>query len=251
MRLHHEVVGEGLPLLLVPGAAADGSAWREAGFVDALADAFTCVLIDPPGMGASPWPDSDDGFAAGAIARAVLDVADGLELDRFAVWGASAGSAPAIVIAAEQPDRVEALILSGSWPDDWTRYRDWQFEVAALARRLGGRDLIRKVYADEGLALPAWAVALDPDGEAIARILEGTVDYPWAERAMPPMLRTPTLMIMGALEDPDGEAGRVASSMADAEAVYLPGVGHVGAWPESAAASVAHVRRFVGARLAW
>ena len=68
---------------------------------------------------------------------------------------------------------------------------------------------------------------------------------------MPSMLRTPTLMIMGALEDPEGEAARTAASMADAEAVYLEGVGHVGAWPESAAASVAHVRRFVGARLGW
>jgi hypothetical protein len=63
------------------------------------------------------------------------------------------------------------------------------------------------------------------------------------------MLDTPTLMIMGALEDPDGEAARVAATMPDAEAVYLPGVGHVGGWPESPAASVAHVRRFVGARL--
>lgn len=251
MRLHHAVVGEGLPLLLLPGAAADGSAWREAGFVDALADAFTCVLIDPPGMGRSPWPDSDDGFAAGAIAQAVLDVAESLDVERFAVWGASAGGAPAIVIAAEQPDRVDALILSGSWPDDWTGDREFQFELAALVRGLGGRDLIRKVYADEGLVLPAWAAALDPDGEAIARILEGTIDYPWAERALPSMLRVPTLMILGSLEDPDGEAGRVAASMADAEAVYLEGVGHVGAWPESAAASVAHVRRFVGARLGW
>src|SRR5829696_1207124 len=103
MHLHHEVVGQGLPLLLLPGAAADGSAWREAGFVDALADVFTCVLVDPPGMGRSPWPDSDDGFAAGAIARAALDVADRLEVDRLAVWGSSTGSAPAIVIAAEQP----------------------------------------------------------------------------------------------------------------------------------------------------
>jgi pimeloyl-ACP methyl ester carboxylesterase len=251
MRLHHEVVGEGLPLLLLPGAAADGSAWRHAGFVDALADAFTCVLIDPPGMGQSPWPDADDGFAAGAIARAVLDIADGLGADRFAVWGSSAGSAPAIVIAAEQPERVEALILSGAWPDDRTLWREWQFELAGVVRGLGGRGLIHKVYADEGVVLPAWAAELDPDGEAIARILEGTLDYPWAERAMPSMLRTPTLMILGTLEDPDGEAEQVAASMTDAEAAYLEGVGHVGAWPESAAASVAHVRRFVGARLGW
>jgi pimeloyl-ACP methyl ester carboxylesterase len=251
MRLHHEVVGEGLPLLLLPGAAADGSAWREAGFVDALADAFTCVLIDPPGMGRTPWPDSDDAFTPGAIARAAVDIADGLGAARFAVWGSSAGAAPSIVLAAEHPDRVAALVLSGAWPADWSGWREWQFELAALARSLGGRDLIQKVYADEGLVLPRWAAALDPDGEAIARILEGTVDYPWSARAMPSMLRTPTLMTLGALEDPEGEAARAAASMVDAEVVYLEGVGHVGGWPESAAASVAHVRRFVGARLGW
>lgn len=251
MPLHHEVAGDGLPLLLLPGAAADGTTWRAAGYVDGLADRFRCVLVDPPGMGRSPRPDAEDGFAAGSIAHAVLDVADGLGLDRFVVWGVSAGGAPATVIAAEAPQRVHALVLSGTYPVDMALWRDWQYGIAALARELGGRDLIRRVYADEGLELPPWAAALDPDGEAIARILEGTIDYPWAERALPPMVRVPTLMIMGALEDPDGEAARVAATMADAEAVYLPGVGHVGGWPESPAASVEHVRRFVGARLGW
>ena len=132
-------------------------------------------------MGGSLVPDADDGFAAGAIARAALDVADGLDVERFAVWGASAGSAPAIVIAAEQPDRVDALILIvARSPHHWTHDREFQFEFAAVVRGLGGRELIRKVYADEGLVLPPWAAALDPDGEAIARTPEGTIDYPWA-----------------------------------------------------------------------
>ena len=35
MGLHYEVAGDGPPLLLLPGAALDGTSWLRAGFVGA------------------------------------------------------------------------------------------------------------------------------------------------------------------------------------------------------------------------
>ena len=84
-------------------------------------------------MGRSPWPDSHAGFAAGAIAQAALDVADRVGAARFAVWGSSAGCAPSIVLAAEHPDRVEALVLSRRLARGLERLAG----VAVRARRAG------------------------------------------------------------------------------------------------------------------
>ena len=182
MKLHHELAGRGVPLILLPGAAADGSAWRQAGFVDGLEDMFQCVMVDPPGMGLSGWPADNGAFAAGSIAHAVVDIADRLELERFVIWGASAGAAPAIVVAAEHPERVHALILSGAWPDDWRLWRDFHYDLAAQIRRQGGRAFLTTVYTGEGIVMPDWVRATDPDGEASARILKGAVDYDWSAR---------------------------------------------------------------------
>src|SRR4051812_28265781 len=123
MTVHYEVAGRGFPLLLLPGAAADGAAWRKAGYVELLADTFACVMVDPPGMGRSAEPGDDAAFGVGAIASAVVEVADELGLERFAIWGASAGGSAGIVVAAEYPDRVAALVLSGAWPGDLSRWR--------------------------------------------------------------------------------------------------------------------------------
>jgi pimeloyl-ACP methyl ester carboxylesterase len=203
----------------------------------------------PTRHGPQRLPSDDGAFAAGSIAHAVLEIADQLQLDRFVIWGVSAGAAPSLIVAAEHPERVHALIVSGAWPADWRLWRDYLLDLAALMRRQGGRMALETIFAEESISMPDWARSTDPDGEAVARIIEGTLDYDWSTRAMPTMIRPPTLIIVGALEDPDCEAQGVAAAMDDAEAVYLPARGHVGAWLEEVEENVAHVRRFVRARL--
>jgi aminoacrylate hydrolase len=248
--LHFEVTGEGFPLMLVPGAAAMGSAWRDAGYVEMLADAFTCVTVDPPGMGDSADPVDAAALSVASIADAVIGVADELAFEQVAIWGASAGGMAAIVAAVEHRARIAALVLSGAWPADVLQWREELDGLVQLFREQGGRAALEALFDAEGIAMPAWAKGQDPPTAIVAGILEGEFDYPWASRAMPSMIDTPTLIIVGGEEDPDHEARASAQQMADAEVVELAGLGHVGAWICAAELAVPHVRRFLQARLA-
>src|SRR5262245_10756669 len=102
-RLHYEVVGRGFPLFLLPGAGADASVWRRAGFVSLLESDFACVLFDPPGIGESGVAADRGAWAVEAIADDVVAVADHLGSDRFALWGASTGGSVAMVVAVSIP----------------------------------------------------------------------------------------------------------------------------------------------------
>jgi pimeloyl-ACP methyl ester carboxylesterase len=214
-----------------------------------LSDSFTCISIDPPGMGASAAPMDDAALSVEAVAHAVVGVADELGLERFAIWGSSAGGFAATVAAVEHRPRIAALILSGCWPYDLEQSRGWFVELANMFRQQGGRAALATIFETEGVPMPPWAAEQDPPSGVVAGILEGLPAYPWRLRAMPAMIDTPTLIIVGALEDPDGDARGSAQKMADAEVVELPGLGHVGAWPCAPELAVPHVRRFLRARL--
>jgi pimeloyl-ACP methyl ester carboxylesterase len=248
-RLHYEVAGNGFPLLLIPGAGASGSAWHDAGYVEMLADSFACVTVDPPGMGGSAEPRDDAELSVESIARSIVGVADELGFERFAIWGASAGGSEATVAAVEYGPRIAALILTATWPADLLQWRDWIVDLANLFREQGGRTALATIFAAEGVPMPLWAAEQDPPSAVVAGILEGQLDYPWRSRAMPSMIDTPTLIIVGALDDPHHEARVSAQQMADAEVVELEGLGHAGSWIYAPDLAVPHVRRFLQARL--
>ena len=92
-------------------------------------------------------------------------------------------------------------------------------------------EALARVYEEEGLALPDWVKELAPDGEMIARILEGLLAYDWVGRALPERITVPTLILVGEQEDPGREAEAAAAAMPDGQAVYFAGLGHVGVWP--------------------
>jgi 4,5:9,10-diseco-3-hydroxy-5,9,17-trioxoandrosta-1(10),2-diene-4-oate hydrolase len=70
---------------------------------------FEFVAIDWPGHGASP--SSDSPVTATRFAEILAAVLDELCLRRVVIIGSSIGGAAAILYAAQQPDRVSALVL--------------------------------------------------------------------------------------------------------------------------------------------
>jgi len=244
--LHYETFGSGYPLFLLPGAAGDGMTWWSAGYVDELSSDFTCVLVDPPGMGGSGTPHRVEAYAVDAIAGDVLALADALGFDRFAVWGQSSGGWIGCVLAATHPKRVAALVASGSWPEqDRAASRSFWRELAEVFRTEGSRAMFAQASALEGIEFPEWGVDLDPNREVVARIIDGLASYAWEEHARPEQITVPTLIIVGELEDPDGEAQTAARAMPNAEAIILPGLGHFGGWILAATQSIAAARPFL------
>ncbi len=79
----------------------------------ALSDALRLVRVDLPGFGGSaPRQDAIDGLDGRT--RAVLALADHLQIASFAALGHSMGGGTALLLAAQHPARVNALLLLAS-----------------------------------------------------------------------------------------------------------------------------------------
>jgi pimeloyl-ACP methyl ester carboxylesterase len=106
----------------------------------ALKDRVRVVRVDLPGFGGSaPERDAVAGFPGRA--RALLAVADHLELASFGVIGHSMGGGAALALAASQPRRVRLLVLVASVA--LSRHRGlglgpWTFRAAAHGLSLPG-----------------------------------------------------------------------------------------------------------------
>src|SRR3954470_4881775 len=120
-RMAYEMRGDGPPLVApawwVSHLELD---WQDSGFRhfwEGVADGYALVRYDRLGVDMSDrsMRQSDltiDGEVA--MLRALLDA---LELERVSLIGGSVGSCTAIAFAAAFPERVDRLVLYGSYPD--------------------------------------------------------------------------------------------------------------------------------------
>ncbi|AKK27938.1 alpha/beta fold hydrolase [Mycobacterium sp. EPa45] len=119
-RLAYEVRGDGPPLVApawwVSHLELDWQNPDVRRFWEGVAEGYTLIRYDRLGVGMSDREMQDaDLSLAGEVAmlRALLDE---LELDRVSLIGGSSGSCTATAFAATYPDRVERLVLYGSYP---------------------------------------------------------------------------------------------------------------------------------------
>lgn len=108
LHLAWSAAGSGPAALLLHGIPAAHGLWRRV--VDRLADRYTCVAPDLPGLGESPplpggSHDPDDVAAELERLRARLGV------ERWSVAGHDAGATVAVHYAAAHPERVPRLAL--------------------------------------------------------------------------------------------------------------------------------------------
>jgi haloalkane dehalogenase len=102
------VFGKGPAVVLIHGFPLHGYTWRK--ILPALAERFTCYVVDLPGLGDSGWtPDTDFAFTAQARRLALLLAALGLE--ECALVGHDTGATLARLATLSQPGRVRKLAL--------------------------------------------------------------------------------------------------------------------------------------------
>ena len=107
VRCYYEILGQGAPLLLIPGLGMTCRSWDEV--LPELARHFTLILPDNRGIGLSAakrQPRSLADFSAD-----LLELLDHLQLDRARVMGLSLGGIIAQRLAIDHPSRVERLVL--------------------------------------------------------------------------------------------------------------------------------------------
>ncbi len=237
VRLHYENVGSGPPLILHLGAGADSGLWREAGYVEPLSRAYTCVLFDHRGHGLSDHPAT---VAANHIQRYADDVvalAEQLDHARVSFLGWSNAISIALKAAEDRPGLFQALVLIGAVgrpaaPDEiaaGTRQR-----LAEIAEK-GWWSILTDMAAAEKLEVPQWFFdrVVATDLKPWMAFTEARPDWNWSLWDALPKIDVPALYLVGELEDPDDAVGEAAALMPNASRVRIPDRHHINAFLDS------------------
>lgn len=191
-------------------------------------DGIELVAPDLPGHGASAHLPAGADYSFPFMAHALLDLADALGWDRFALLGHSMGAGIGSLLAAGCPDRVErfvAIEALGALAETVERTVPRLREAYAATRALKAKSL--RVFPDLGTAVAARMRA-NGLSEPVARLLveRGTrvVDGGWTWSSDPrqtlPGTSRPTADQVDALVDGIGCPTRVI--LADPPQPYLP-----------------------------
>ncbi len=127
IRLYYEVQGEGRPLLVILGLAADVSEFSP--LLADLAHTRQVITLDNRGSGRSDKPDEP--YSIEVMAADALGVMDAVPVERADVLGISLGGRIALELALRHPERVERLVLVSTSarvdPRRRRRRRLWSF----------------------------------------------------------------------------------------------------------------------------
>jgi len=107
VRCYYELLGDGEPLLLIPGLATTCRLWDPA--TPLLSEHFCCIGFDNRGIGRSVGrrhPHTLRDYSTD-----IVELLDALQLDRAHVLGVSLGGIIAQRFAMDFPERVDNLIL--------------------------------------------------------------------------------------------------------------------------------------------
>ncbi|WP_302080428.1 alpha/beta fold hydrolase [Salinibaculum rarum] len=104
---YREREGGEIPLVLLHGNMSSSAHWDVV--FERMDDRFALYAMDIRGFGDSSYENPADSIAE--FAEDVPLFADAVGLDDFHLWGWSAGSAIAMQVAADVPDRVRRLVL--------------------------------------------------------------------------------------------------------------------------------------------
>jgi pimeloyl-ACP methyl ester carboxylesterase/DNA-binding CsgD family transcriptional regulator len=120
-RLAYEVTGEG-PLLLCPAwwvshLELDRRNQAFAQFWEAIGDGFSLVRYDRLGVGVSDRELRDEDLTLDSEVEVIGALLDELGAERVGLLGGSSSGCAAIAFAARFPERVERLMLYGSYAD--------------------------------------------------------------------------------------------------------------------------------------
>jgi pimeloyl-ACP methyl ester carboxylesterase len=214
-RIRYREAGDGMPLVHLHGAGG----LRLTPAHDLLAQHYRVIAFEMPGFGVSPANERSRTMPEYALT--MVAAADALGLDRFDLWGTSFGGKVALWLAAQQPERIRALVL----------------EAPAAIRPEGAgppsgtpEEMARLLYGHpERLAeIPRP----DPAVQAKTRPLVMRLMAPARDPALDAKMRelaTPTLVLFGTLDHViPSEMGRIYKElMPNCQFALVYDAGHV------------------------
>lgn len=199
VRIHYQDIGTGDPVVLLHGGMASGEFWKGAGYVDALAGSCRVLLPDFRGHGRSSRLHDEKQYGVPydvADVVAVLDHA-GVESATFCGW--SWGGTVSLAVAAVHPDRVNAVLTTGTAGRHVFKDIDMNFSrFPEMARKLDTDGMPGMAKELERLGGQRWLhdLMLDNDAVALAAWYRGQIDSVRTDRAAAD-ITAPVLLLAG------------------------------------------------------
>lgn len=235
-----QISGSGEAMMFWPSLLMTGDMW--AAQASHFGDSHQVILVDPPGFGGSQKLTAT--FSFEDCARCIVDILDGLGVERTRFVGNSWGGMVGGTFAATYPDRIGSAVLMNctASPAGVRQKIEYGF-LLRMAALLGG---VRPPLTHAVLKafLGPTTFRTRPDVVAFVRESVQRVDIrsgAWAVRSVVPLrpdqrgllskVRTPVLVVAG-VEDatfPVPETMAMAEAIPDGAVAVLDGVAHLAA----------------------
>ena len=127
--LNYADIGEGDPLLLIPGLVGVYNAWDFQ--LDHFSKNYRCITFDHRGTGDSDKPAGNENYTTQKLAEDSIGLLDKLGIERAHVIGTSTGGCVVQNLAIDNPHRLGACVFSNTWTKADTyfsrlqTYRKW------------------------------------------------------------------------------------------------------------------------------
>jgi len=109
--IYYKIIGNGDPLVMIAGLAADHSTWTP--LVNHLANRYKIILFDNRGIGRSSIPDDGD-CTIEKMSEDVLMLLNVLDIEKSNIVGHSLGGYVAQEFSSKYPEKVGKLVLLSS-----------------------------------------------------------------------------------------------------------------------------------------
>ncbi len=232
LSIHVRDAGEGPPVLLLNGVAADTGMWAR---LEAALPGFRLISFDAPGSGRSPAPLIP--VSVRRLARLAALVLDSVGVEQADVLGYSMGGIVAQELAAGTPERVRRVVLAGttcglgSIPGE---------PVAMLHLLVPARHLSPRIYARTFGGLVGGPARVDRTIVADLQALRLRVSIRgylgqmmslsrWSGLPLLPRIPHPTLVVSGDDDplSPVANALLLTRLLPQARLLMAPGEGHL------------------------
>jgi 3-oxoadipate enol-lactonase len=227
--LYYDVTGGGPALILLHAVGAKGDLWAEV--IGKLQDRFTVYAFDLRGHGAStlngPMTTQD-------MARDLESAIEALELGPFHLVGSSIGASTAVMLAANRPEQVESLVVSGIGLVPDPVLKDEVYGIREAVHYLADEDFAYQVA--EALLIPD-APQAGIDGLRDGILVQTKQHYLMGLEAMEvadltefaSKVSAPTLVLHGAMDElvPVEQAEALANALSDGSISHLENAGQI------------------------
>jgi pimeloyl-ACP methyl ester carboxylesterase len=242
VRIYHEVVGEGPPLILLHGGLSNHKAWYETVYFEALKKEYQLVLIDIRGHGASDKPHDSKAYELKTLVGDFISVLDDLSIEKAHYFGYSLSGRLGFGAAKYASKRFSSFIIGGAHPylpDQNEQEADLQLfkkginAVIALMEKASGMEMTPERRA---------SLAAN-DLDAIVALFSASHWQKSLEDALP-NITMPCLFFAGEADSLHCGVKKCADSIPNARFVSLPGTGHFEVLSQSQIL-LPHITRFL------